>query len=61
MNQTETDEKLENVDLEALMKAPLEELAEPAKKHKRRKFRKYATPNCTPAQKEALWRHQGGI
>jgi hypothetical protein len=60
LNQTELDEKIEDVDLEALMKAPLEELAEPAKKRKRRKFRRYPKPVCTPEEKAAMYAYQQG-
>jgi hypothetical protein len=60
VNQTEElDESLDDVDLEAVMKAPIEAPAGPAKR-KRRKYRRYPTPTCTPAQKEALYEYQRG-
>jgi hypothetical protein len=30
-------------------------------KRKRRKYRRYPKPVCTPEQKKALWEHQQGI
>jgi hypothetical protein len=28
---------------------------------KRRKYRRYPRPICTPEQKEAMWKHQNGL
>jgi uncharacterized protein (DUF1684 family) len=61
MNQTEQDESLDEVDLDALYAMPVEVPAEAPTKRKRWKYRRYPTPTCTPAQKQALWEHQGGI
>jgi hypothetical protein len=60
MKPEELDEKLEDVDLEAVMAMPLEELAEPAPKRKRRKFRRYPKPVCTPEEKAAMYEYQQG-
>jgi hypothetical protein len=34
---------------------------EPSATKRRRKYRRYPKPNCTPEQKAMLWEHQKGI
>jgi hypothetical protein len=54
MNQIELDESLDEVDLAAVYAAPIEDTVGVVSKRKRRRYRRYPTPNCTPAQKRAL-------
>ena len=53
MNETEMDESLEDLDLEALYRQPVKVPAE-APKRKRRKYRRYPRPECTAAERQAL-------
>jgi hypothetical protein len=42
---------------EAWMSEPVE--VPPQKKRKRKKYRCYPKPICTPEEKKVLWEHQG--
>jgi hypothetical protein len=46
---------------EVWMNEPVEVKEPPAPKRRRRKYRRYPKPVCTPEQKAALWEHQGRI
>jgi hypothetical protein len=60
MNQTELDESLDEVDLEAVYRQPVEEPAELAPKRKRRRKwgGKYPVPVCSPEDRQKLLEFQ---
>jgi Recombination endonuclease VII len=58
LNQTELDESLADLDLEAVYRQPVG--VPEAQKRKRRKFRKYPRPVCTAEEKAAMYAYQKG-
>jgi hypothetical protein len=59
VNQTELDESLEDFDPEAVYRQPVVMPTERPKR-KRRKFRRYPKPVCTPVEKAAMYAYQQG-
>ena len=60
MKPEELDESLNDVDLEAVYRQPVEEPAPAGQRRKRRKFRKHPRPECTAAESQALMELQAG-